>query len=402
MGSPEITVEQAQSVSCQKPLRVKDVVKVKRTEITTQQRKTGRWIALFYDPTGKRRQLERATKAEALEAAQALVKEVCSPAAYEQTSAEALLAPYGVSLLEAARFYVSNHGGVLKQVTVSEIAKQALKAKERDTGSKNAGYLKNQWRGFETKFGATTPIGQVTAPEITAWVESMDTSARTRRNYVTALVTLFRYAQSQGFLPLERKTAAELVQKPKAEKPGKEIYQPDELTKMLDTADDETLPFIALTGLGGVRAEEIVPENPEEPALTWADLHWDEKNAKNPRKWNPQIYVSQEVAKTGEGRYIPIGQRLAKLLKPWRKATGRIMINPRIRTYHLSSKIAEASGVLWKKNALRHSYGTYRVAITNDVPKVSLEMGNSVAMVMKHYRRPAKEDVAREWFGIKD
>jgi integrase len=213
-------------------------------------------------------------------------------------------------------------------------------------------------------------------------------------------VTLFRYAQSKGYFPLERKTPAELVKKPTAEKPRKEIYQPNEMQNMLDTADAETLPFIALTGLGGVRAEEIVPEDPEEPALKWGDLDWDEKNAENPEKWNPQIYVSQDVAKTGEGRYIPIGHRLAELLNPWRKAKGRIVVNSKVRTYHLSKKIAEASGVPWKKNALRHSYGTYRVAITNDVPRVSLEMGNSVAMVMKHYRKPAKEETGKEWFGI--
>jgi hypothetical protein len=384
-----------------KPVRSKAVVKVRRTEITTQERTNGRWLALFYDPTGKRRQIERATELEVLEAAQDMVKEVCSPAAYEQTSAEALLAPYGVSLLEAARFYVTNHGGTVKQISIEEIVEQALARAKQKTGSKNQGYLKNQWRAFQTKFGAKTSISRVTAPEITNWIEAMqDVSERTRRNYVTALVTLFRYAQSKGYFPLERRTPAELVEKPKAEKPGKEIYRPADLKKMLETADDETLPFIALTGLGGVRAEEIVPEDPEEPALTWTDLHWDEENASKPKKWNPLIYVSLEVAKTGEGRYIPIGRRLAKLFKPWRKAEGRIVVNPRLRTYHLSKRIAEASGVPWKKNALRHSYGTYRVAVTNDMPKVALEMGNSVAIVKKHYRKPAKEETAKEWFGI--
>lgn len=37
----------------------------------------------------------------------------------------------------------------------------------------------------------------------------------------------------------------------------------------------------------------------------------------------------------------------------------------------------KAKKVKWKKNALRHSFISYRVAETQDVPKVALEAGNS-------------------------
>jgi len=50
------------------------------------------------------------------------------------------------------------------------------------------------------------------------------------------------------------------------------------------------------------------------------------------------------------------------------------------------------SPFLWKHNALRHSFNSYRVAETQDVAKVSLEAGNSPQMISKHYRelvRPA-------------
>jgi hypothetical protein len=53
---------------------------------------------------------------------------------------------------------------------------------------------------------------------------------------------------------------------------------------------------------------------------------------------------------------------------------------------------------LWKKNALRHSYGTFRTAETQDMPRVSLEMGNSVAMVRKHYFEAVSQEEGTAWF----
>ena len=54
----------------------------------------------------------------------------------------------------------------------------------------------------------------------------------------------------------------------------------------------------------------------------------------------------------------------------------------------------------WKKNALRHSYISYRVAEVQDVPKVALEAGNSGPMIFQHYRELVQPKAAKEWFGI--
>jgi len=40
----------------------------------------------------------------------------------------------------------------------------------------------------------------------------------------------------------------------------------------------------------------------------------------------------------------------------------------------------------WKRNAMRHSYISYRVAETQKVAQVALEAGNSPQMIFQHYR----------------
>lgn len=54
----------------------------------------------------------------------------------------------------------------------------------------------------------------------------------------------------------------------------------------------------------------------------------------------------------------------------------------------------------WRRNALRHSFISYRVAMTGDVPRTALEAGNSPDMIFRHYRAVVDEPAADEWFGI--
>ena len=54
----------------------------------------------------------------------------------------------------------------------------------------------------------------------------------------------------------------------------------------------------------------------------------------------------------------------------------------------------------WKRNGLRHSFCSYRLAITQDAAKTSLEAGNSPQMIFRHYRELTTEDEAKEWFAI--
>ena len=54
----------------------------------------------------------------------------------------------------------------------------------------------------------------------------------------------------------------------------------------------------------------------------------------------------------------------------------------------------------WKKNALRHSFISYRVAETQNVAQVALEAGNSPQIIFQHYRELVRLKEAKEWFAI--
>ena len=57
-------------------------------------------------------------------------------------------------------------------------------------------------------------------------------------------------------------------------------------------------------------------------------------------------------------------------------------------------------GADWPKNGLRHSYISYRLAVTKDVAATAMEAGNSAPIIFKHYRELCKPDAGAAWFGI--
>jgi hypothetical protein len=63
-------------------------------------------------------------------------------------------------------------------------------------------------------------------------------------------------------------------------------------------------------------------------------------------------------------------------------------------------RIIRQKKIQWIKNGLRHAFGSYRCAILKDVAAVAYEMGNSPAMVMRHYHEAQELATALEWFGI--
>ena len=76
-------------------------------------------------------------------------------------------------------------------------------------------------------------------------------------------------------------------------------------------------------------------------------------------------------------------------LDPYRKHNGTVFTTPLDAGRAIA--FAKNCQVEWPNNALRHSYATYRLAVTADAARVALEMGNSPQKLMTNYREFADE-----------
>ena len=108
------------------------------------------------------------------------------------------------------------------------------------------------------------------------------------------------------------------------------------------------------------------------------------------------IEITAAKSKTAKRRLVPISPNLAEWIRPLAAIAGPVA-PARLRKRFDAVK-ARAGFAEWPQNAMRHSFGSYRLAQSHDAARVALEMGNSPQMVFAHYRELAKpKDAAKYW-----
>ena len=229
--------------------------------------------------------------------------------------------------------------------------------------------------------GFIGPIRHVKTAEIEQWLRGLPIQARARNNIRASIVTLFRFAQKHDYLPRGFPTEADEVAKAKDRGGAVGILSPDQLRRTLACSRQELRLFLVLGAFTGMRSSELLR------------LEWTEVNLNR-----GHIVVAAEKAKTATRRLVPILTNLREWLKQYPQATGRLFRSR--RTADRAIAVAKASEIVWPNNALRHSYATYRLALTADAARVALEMGNSPQKLMTNYRELADPEEAQRWFSI--
>jgi integrase len=283
------------------------------------------------------------------------------------------------SLRELAEFYAKRRGLNLPARTVTETVSEMLKVKRADKLSdRHTKDLENRLTRFGKDFQCQ--IADMDAPKLSAWLRALRLSARSQNNFRTAIQCLITFAKSCGYLPRDW-NELEDVPTVKSKKGKIAIFTPEEVSGLLSHANEKLLSFIAIGAFAGLRSAEI-------ERLTWNKV--DLKRG--------YIHLDADIVKTNARRVVPIQPNLREWITPHHKKQGNVCVYGNVTNELL--KLASAAGVEWKQNALRHSYASYRLAVTQDAAKVALEMGNSPQMIQQHYRELKTPEDGATWFAI--
>jgi integrase len=272
--------------------------------------------------------------------------------------------------------------GKLKEGTIAEVAAELIA--EKEARGKGSSWVKSL-RVFLLNKAAKTltkPILLITPEDLGKFLSQW--SGRTRNNYLTFFVLLFNFAKGK-YLPAGEPTAAEKLERDVVTPSEVEIWTPEEAKKILDAADPDELPFFAISMFAGIRTREIT-------LLDWSQV----RPSDDPDESHIEIKAVGSKKQAGR-RIVPILPALAAYLKAIKPPkTGRIV--PNVNMTPRQSRIAAAAGLKWKHNASRHSYGSYRMAEIKNAYHVAEEMGNTPAMVKKHYfQAVTKAEAAKFW-----
>lgn len=287
------------------------------------------------------------------------------------------LRAFNKSLRDATNFYVAHLKATNRSRETREVVSDLLKARAGDGLSERyLNDLRVRLTRFAEVFGGRI-IAEVTATEIDCWLRSLGVGSVTRNTFRRRLAVLFNFAKRRSYVlenPIDHVERAK-------ECPGEiEILTIDETRRLLDGASSETLPYWAIGAFAGLRRAEI-------ERLEWSEIDFD----------GDFIEVKAAKAKTASRRLVTIQDNLRTWLAPYRTFTGYVC--PLNLQKKINNDRDRASLRLnWPQNALRHSFGSYHIARFNDAARLALEMGNSPAMIFKHYRELVKlKEAERYW-----
>ena len=314
----------------------------------------------------------------------------------EYAAAKSILGDNGASLEQIAKDYVRRSRAIERQVSVAELVEELIAVKEKANLSDDYVRTLRRLRRFGKDF-------QINAHELSLcilqeYIDSMvdrrgnPTTPRTKRNYWKLINTLIQFGVKRKCISNEMLDQVRGVDLPKDNPSEITIWKPSDFAEMLNAARPELVPTLVLGGFAGIRTAEI-------NRLDWADLDLKGKMVK----------VAASKAKTRSRRIVPLCDAAIAWLKPYSARTGKIAYYAETNKYAAAvmsdvRTARELQGYFtepeWRKNALRHSYISYRLAETQNTHKVAIEAGNTETIIFKNYRELVTEEEARAWFSI--
>ena len=317
--------------------------------------------------------------------------------------AKRVLADIGVSLEKAVTDFAQAHKllsgrnipgfvqthleriGTIRDASVAQVAEEMIADKtNRGRGDNWIKDLRNFLLGTAAP-RLKKPIMAVTLEDLEETLTKY--SGRTRNNKIGLLVQLFNYAKGR-YIPENEKTVAHKLDRDAVNPAEIEIWTPEEAKKILHTAHEDELGFFAIGMFAGIRTCEIC-------VMDWSQV----KPHPDPDESHIEVKAAGSKMKLGR-RIVPILPPLAAFLakiKP--PKSGRII--PNMRMEKRMSEMQIRSKIPWTKNARRHSFGSYRMAEIKNVYQVAEEMGNSPAMVKKHYFQAVTKAEASKFWAIR-
>jgi integrase len=296
------------------------------------------------------------------------------------------------NFLAACESWAAKTGMAHKRVTVKDAVKEFLKAKT-DAGKNVARDHADSFRRMTESLGELS-IDSVSSRQIDAWL-SQWAHPVTRNTNRKRIVSVWRWSQRKGYLPRDARTEAEMTDSAHEPPPEIGIITAETwgvLLSYFSKNHPELLPALVLAGFCGLRRSEV-------HAQTWEDISLDRKN----------LRISVAKRGTPARRMVPLCDaaiawlRLSKIQKgficptvTYKGTTKPALAIDGIRRIAVDAKLPPLP-----ENCFRHSYISHAVAATGDIPRVSLDAGNSPKEINRHYRELVSEKDGKAWFKIK-
>lgn len=287
------------------------------------------------------------------------------------------LQPHGKTISDAVDFYVRHLEATHRSAKVTQALEELIENREGSGASERYCYdLKLRVGRFSKDFGDRI-VSTINTAEIDEWLTGLNLAPATRNTFRRDLRTFFSFCITRRYC-LDNPVAK--TRKAKEVDGDTGILSVDETARLLEAADDASLPYFAIGAFAGLRPAEL-------QRLHWEEIHFGSK----------LIEVKAAKSKTARRRFIKLRPNLEGWLRPYRKHHGQIC-PPGLRNSELETR-RRAKITDWPANALRHGFASYHLAHFKNAAELALEMGHTnQQMIFDHYRQLVQPaEAARYW-----
>jgi integrase len=256
----------------------------------------------------------------------------------------------------------------LERITLKDAITETIKWRRGENLRER--YLK-ELEAYLGKFAAGRNdmfLDQIGVAEIQSWFDGRTEALSTKRANIGRLGSMFDVAWKQGKItenPCLKLPTVKLLQAPPM------ILTPDQAKKVLKSARRRpVLAYVALGMFAGIRPEEL-------EKLKWSDVdrkHWT-------------VTVDVATSKTSRRRVVHLHDTAKEWLKLCKAGKPEALIAPpKVTLRRHRRKIRDAAKIEWGQDILRHTAGSYLLALHKNAHEVAVTLGNSARILERHYK----------------
>ena len=240
-------------------------------------------------------------------------------------------------------------------------------------------------------------VNEVTAEMIRCYLNKTKTTKgsyftnQTKLNRLTKIRQFFNYCMEKPREWLKENPCAGITIT--AESKEVEILSNEQVITLLEAAIQEKekvqqvmVPYLVLGLFAGLRPEEA------------QKMRWEWIEPLDEEKRIAQVKVPAEISKISESRYAELSEAGWNLIKPYLKQSGPIGWSR--RAFRRIRDKAGFAGSAWPADCIRHTYASSWLAVHKDRAHLAEIMGNSPAIIRKHYKRAIPVNDAEAYFQI--
>jgi integrase len=282
------------------------------------------------------------------------------------------------SLSEAVKFFIKHNVPAARMPMAHAIkafvgAKQAAGRVERHVDA-----LRRRMLSLASS-ARVSLVADLSRSHVEKWLGELEVAPITKANALRDVRIFARFCRLRGWMPHDPLAG---VERPRVIAAEAGIVTPSQGKSMLFAADPSILASLAIKLFAGLRSSEV-------RGLDWQDITCS------------HIIVRASNAKTRSRRAVDIADNLAQWLAPLRQPRGAVVRLTEELWHKRIRQAAEAVGMgRPPHNFARHSFGTYHYALHQDEAKTAAALGNTPALVHRHYRALATSVEAAEFFAI--